>query len=381
MAVTARQLIDAFIDQITASVDEILDETNRLMGEAVPTMDITAHPELAATAEASSRASLDLLMDAFRNRAVPAAVPPEGIAETRMCARLGIPVSDLLDTYRIAHHQVWRLAIDVVERASPVPEVRAEALRVIAHSLYGYLGLASAVLPEVYASARSTRTHRLLASVRRVLEGVSSELEETGYDLRANHVGLVAWGADAGVMIDALTAAGGLAVMVEDETVWGWIAAGSGPDDIPVAAARLAIGEPARGLGGFRRTHIDAIRGQAVAARTGAPVTRYRDVALEWLALSDLGGARAFVDAELGLLAGGGARGARLRETVAAYLVAGQSRAAAAAALGVADRTVAYRLRTAEERLGRPVYTRSTELAIALRWATFLGPNLPESAT
>ncbi len=113
-----------------------------------------------------------------------------------------------------------------------------------------------------------------------------------------------------------------------------------------------------------------------MAVRTGAGTTHYADVAVEWLAMTDLAAARVFVDAELGPLLGGGVRGERLRETVAAYLASGQSQAATSAKLGIGDRTVAYRIHTAEERLGAPVYARATELAIALRWAALLEPEL-----
>ena len=52
-----------------------------------------------------------------------------------------------------------------------------------------------------------------------------------------------------------------------------------------------------------------------------------------------------------------------------AYFASGQNAAAAAAALGVHDRTVRYRVRSIEERLGRSILARREELGVALRLA------------
>ena len=70
---------------------------------------------------------------------------------------------------------------------------------------------------------------------------------------------------------------------------------------------------------------------------------------------------------ELHGLDGADARSGRLRETLRAYFASGQNASAAAALLGVHEHTVSYRLRTIEERLGRPVTARRAELETALR--------------
>jgi DNA-binding PucR family transcriptional regulator len=70
---------------------------------------------------------------------------------------------------------------------------------------------------------------------------------------------------------------------------------------------------------------------------------------------------------ELRGLDGADVRSVRLRGTLRAYFASGQNAAAAAAMLGVHEHTVGYRLRTIEERLGRPVTTRRAELEMALR--------------
>jgi hypothetical protein len=54
-------------------------------------------------------------------------------------------------------------------------------------------------------------------------------------------------------------------------------------------------------------------------------------------------------------------------QTLRAYFASAQNASAAAAMLGVHEHTVGYRLRTIEERLGRPVIARRAELETALR--------------
>ncbi|KAA0272886.1 MAG: hypothetical protein EDQ89_06655, partial [Acidobacteria bacterium] len=142
------------------------------------------------------------------------------------------------------------------------------------------------------------------------------------------------------------------------------------PERLPaVEDARISFGEPAAGVEGFRASHRQARDAHRVALRAGArgqPV-RYEDVALESLVGGDDARAGVFVARELRGIDGDDARSRRLRATLRAYFAAGQNASSAAAVLGVHEHTVAYRLRTIEEALGRPVTTRRAELETALR--------------
>lgn len=91
--------------------------------------------------------------------------------------------------------------------------------------------------------------------------------------------------------------------------------------------------------------------------------------------LADERAARAFVAAELGPL-GDGRDGTKLRETLVAYFACGFNASAAAAALGVNDRTVAYRLGGIEERLADRS-ARVAELQAAIRLERVLGAPPP----
>ena len=66
---------------------------------------------------------------------------------------------------------------------------------------------------------------------------------------------------------------------------------------------RVAIGEPARGIAGFRASHFEALQAQRIARLAGrreGSITRYHDIALRALATANLDQARAFVARELG---------------------------------------------------------------------------------
>jgi PucR C-terminal helix-turn-helix domain len=379
LVTSAAEIVASIVEALESRGAAVLDETHARMAEVVPALDIAAHPELAAVVEASSRASLEVMLAALRGGRPPTAMPPAALAEARVCAALGIPVGDLLQTYRRTHADTWEAAIEQVEAADARAEDRAEALRVFARVLYGYLDLASASLPEEHRRAAVTRAadagRRRLDAVRAVLSGGARELRGIAYDLRREHVALIAWGDAPEEALAAAASAPSLVVAVDDGLAWGWAGAAVGSDGLAdrlPGATSLALGEPGRGAGGFRSSHEQAARAQAVAARTGARVARYREVALEAFALAEPAEARGFVVAELGPLLGDDPHAPRLRETLAAYLASGQSAATAAARLRISDRTAAYRVRAAEERLGHPVHARAAEIAVALRWARLL---------
>jgi DNA-binding PucR family transcriptional regulator len=135
---------------------------------------------------------------------------------------------------------------------------------------------------------------------------------------------------------------------------------------------RVAIGEPACGIAGFRASHVEALQAQRIARMAGrraGSITRYLDIAVRALATADAEQARAFVVRELGPLASRDETTRRLAATVRTYLDENASRSRAARRLNIHENTVAYRLRQAEEILGRSVDKRTLELRIALALA------------
>jgi DNA-binding PucR family transcriptional regulator len=103
-----------------------------------------------------------------------------------------------------------------------------------------------------------------------------------------------------------------------------------------------------------------------LVAPEGGPLTRYRDVAVAALCTADGDHAAAFVSGVLGSLAANDEVTYRLAMTLAVYLRQNRSRTRAAARLAVHPNTVSYRVRQAEELLGRSASADSLDLQVAL---------------
>lgn len=131
-------------------------------------------------------------------------------------------------------------------------------------------------------------------------------------------------------------------------------------------AVRIAYGTLSEGPEGFRISHRQAAQADRVGAALSVPVTWYEDVALEAMALNDVAAARAFVREELHLLGDVDDPANVLVETLRAYFVNGENAVLTAQELDVHPRTVAYRLRSAEAKLGLECLRRG-EFAVALR--------------
>lgn len=332
-------------------------------------------------------------------------------AEVRAAAALGIPLGELLRVCRIGHHLLLDDAIAAAHAAIGDRDLLVAVVRATSDWLFSWFDWLTQRETAAYERERDllVRDHarRRGQLVRALLDGEAVGAGALGYPLDQRHLAVVAWGEHAERSLCELRDAlgGGLAlidVAGTGATAWGWLGgAAIGARELravrafrPPPGTWLAVGEPGDGAEGFRASHRQAqsayriARGApapagsasagGAAGRAGAappaPVTLHADVALLALTLQDPALARAFVARELGPLAVGDERVAVLRDTLAAYFAAGQNAASAAAALGVHNRTVLYRLRSIEERLGHPIAARREELAVALRLWGAVGP-------
>ena len=311
-------------------------------------------------------------------------VPASSAAEVRLSARRGTRLGAILLGYRISHRLLFEEAMAHVRVDGTDVDLHEAVLAATSTWLFAYFDFLTARMSEVYEGERELlvrdRERRKRARVRDLLEGRPVDAAALGYPVDADHLGLVAWGREPERALLSLGAATGrplLAVASTDSTAWGWLAApGLDADGMRAVAAlvdggrlRLAIGGGGAGEEGFRQTHREALETFRIAREGDARVTWYADIALLALTLHDRDAARAFVLRELGSLAEHNARNALLRETLSAYFATGQNATAAAAALGVHDRTARYRIKAIEERLGRSILERRDELGVALRLA------------
>jgi hypothetical protein len=225
----------------------------------------------------------------------------------------------------------------------------------------------------------SSPDERMAARVRALLSGELLEAADIDYEFDAWHLGAVAIGdcaADALREVAQSLDRRLLLVRSEDDAVWAWFGGRRPVDSDSLESTlrkvwpeqlSLALGEPARGLAGWRLTHRQAQAVLPVARRTGSGWEQYADAALLASVLQDDLLIGSLQERYLAPLEAGRDGGATLRATLRAFFSSDRNVSSAAALLGVNRHTVTNRLRTVEERIGRSLTTSGAEIEAALR--------------
>jgi PucR C-terminal helix-turn-helix domain len=373
---------DELVDALKARVDDTVAILMRRMREHYPDEAI-GDPVVEERIREFSVASILAEYEAFRAGALPETAPPTDAFGTRANAQLGIPLDWILTGFRVGHRCHWEAWMDLVERSVQDADARRELLNRGSKFFFDYVDRLSALLTEEYEREREQvqrkRAGQRTVLVHQLLNGAEHDSETIGWPLEHHHLGMLAWGETPDRTIEELGRALGRPVLVVESgmqgTRFGW-ASGAGPlgraeermvSSFKPSHGQLALGLEAAGADGFVLTNRQSRRAGWVAWSTDDPVTRFRDVALEALAVEDEDSARAFVAAEICGFDDHSARSQRLRETLRAYFSADQNAAAAAASLGVHQQTVANRIKAVEELLGSTVGARRGELELALR--------------
>ena len=387
MDATLEPTFHRLASRLVESVDDVVDAYFQRLTAEEPYWG-RQRPELFDTYRAITRASILAELECLRDGARPPDELPEADLEfARGAARIGAQPTDLGQAYRRGHACHWEAWFELVEGQGLDTKHRRALLAHGSDFFFAYATRLSHMTLEQYTRERdrmlSDREQRRVHLVHELLAGNDVDPTALGYDPAGSNLAFVAWGDGAPEAAQAAGAALARPLLVvgvlEDET-WGWLGGSAAPDtgqrlaraDLPEGAA-LAFGDDAAGTEGFVLSHEQARRAERAGRRSGRPITHYADVALESLAAADEDAARAFVARELAGLDGDDTRSTRLRETLRAWFAAGHNGAAAAATLGVHEQTVAQRLRTIEERTGRPVAARHAELETALRLRELLG--------
>ncbi|HWM63071.1 MAG TPA: helix-turn-helix domain-containing protein [Solirubrobacterales bacterium] len=323
----------------------------------------------------------------------PGPVPLELLAQARAAAQVGVPLETVLRRY-LAGHSVLD---DFLIRES---EAHGSMRR---NELQGLLRVQAALVDSVIAAIceeyrdeidRRSRTldRRRATCVERLLAGELLDASELSYDLDAHHLGAIAVGPQASPALRGLAGALDRRLLLihrDAGLTWAWLGGGqplAGELLERVVASRwpakhvLALGEPARGLDGWRLTHHQAAVVVPVARREGKAGVRYAHVALLAAALQDEVLRTSLRSIYLTPLAVDRDGGKILRETLNAYFAAARNVSSAAAALSVTRKTVNARLRVVEQRLGRPIHACAADLEIALRMQALLDSAATQTA-
>lgn len=363
--------------------------------------------------EASTVENISTVIHALRHDVDTATVeaPPSAVEYARRLAQRHVDVDALVRAYRLGQARFTRLFLE--ELAAQRGEAGLDAATTIraVEQIATYVDRVVMLVLGAYDRERAAWIHNrsavLAAQVHAVLEGSRVDLAGAeaalGYSLRQHHVGLVLWTTDRGLgreplhgfaeacasVAAAVDAVGELLIVARDEaTAWAWVPTRPGvADTIRAAVAlgeanasvRVAIGAPAGGADGFRRTHRQALAAHAVGLAGGADVPRvvtFDEVAPIAAMCADLESTQAWVVATLGALAADSERVRGLRETTRVFLAHRGSFAAAAEQLFLHRNTVQYRVRQAEELRGRPFIDRTLDVEVALLACRWLGASV-----
>lgn len=308
---------------------------------------------------------------------VPA--PVQLLAQARHAARSGVP----LDTVLRRHFAGYTLFGDFLTQAADECALSAcELQRAMRRMSRTFENLVAAVSEEYVREAEDrprTAAQRRASRVRMLLSGEPVDVSDLGYELDAWHLGAIATGPSAQAALRELATELDrrlLEVRPDGEMVWAWLGgrrALPSEDILGVARASwsddrlLALGEPGRGLEGWRLSHRQAREALSVARLGPQRQVSYAKVALLATMIQDEVLSASLPHIFLDPLATERDGGVALRQTLRAYFATERNVSSAAADLGVSRRTVSSRLHRVEERLGRPIHSCGAELEAALR--------------
>jgi DNA-binding PucR family transcriptional regulator len=332
--------------------------------------------------------------------------PAAAVDYARRLAQHGVPISALLRTYRLGQAAFQQVVLAEIGRANLDATTVAAAAETLSTVAFAYVDRISEQVVAAYQQERDdwmrNRTAARTARVRALLADTDAditEIEKTlNYRLDQPHVALVAWStsAPAGDRLariertvaqigqDQSSQRAPLTVLRDESTVWAWLPrANLGPVSMAAPedeAVRIALGDPAVGAQGFRRSHRQARQAQLVALTADIevqrPLTAWADVGSVALMCADRDALADWVQDTLGGLAVWDEPMTRLRETLSTFLATGGSFTSSGQILHMHKNTVQYRVRKAEEALGRPLNERRRDVELALQACAWLGVSV-----
>ncbi len=340
--------------------------------------------------------------------------PAAALEYARRRAQRGTPLTALLRAYRLGHACFSDWLLKELARQEDEAQMITAATLSMSKIVAGYVDQTSEEIVAAYTRERENwlwnRSAVRAARIRDLLSGRRMNMSATeatlGYRLRQYHVGLVCWAGDATVAAGSITrlehaishvavqaaCPGDPVFLPQDEcSAWAWLPLGT-RDTFDAATAitagadtgiHFAFGAAARGAAGFRLTHRQAVAAQAVALAAGPPAAQavaFSEVAPVAMMLGSPELLRAWVLTTLAGLAADDEHHARLRDTLLVFLQTGGSYKATAERLMLHKNTIQYRVRKAEESLGRSISGNQHDVELALRASHWLGSAVLQPA-
>jgi PucR C-terminal helix-turn-helix domain/GGDEF-like domain len=340
--------------------------------------------------------------------------PSAAVEYARRLAQRGVPVNALVRAYRLGQQFLLEAAFAESAARAVDADVRHPAHEHIVGFTFDYIDWISQQVAVVYEEERERwLADRSTVRTARVIELVSDDAPDDidaaeaaiGYRLRAWHMAAILWVDETGAQHDqlsqfnsavnmiakAIAIAPPLLIARDRASAWAWLTV---PQDYVVDAesigallvaadcadATLALGRPARGLAGFRQSHLDALDARRVATIAGIkrPVLSYAEPGLGIAALLAQTPARTreWVHATLGDLALDDENSRRLRDTLRVFLSHERSFTATADTMLMHKNSIKYRVASAEKMLGRSIAEDRQAIELALTVCHWLGRSI-----
>jgi len=392
-----RALVTSVASTVAQRLDAVTGNIQSVIEGAIPALQIEDSTTLL---QASIGENVGVALRTLADGSSPfaTAAPAAAVDYARRLAQQDVPATLLIRAYRVGQARFLHDCIEELLRQTPGDHLEALATQQMVATVSDYVDHIVEQVLTSYGDARDAwlrdRSAVLAMRIREVLRGERIDLSATeralDYRFDRCHQALVLWvdepGDDAHVRIRRVVAAAGavlgpgdipLVVPCDESSAWAWLPTDfslAGKADLEVAAkgepaVALAIGEPASGIDGFRRSHRQATSARMVALAAGAErahMTAFVDVAPIAMLCADLESTRDWIHETLGDLAIDSTRNEGLRDTARVFLETGGSYTATADRLLLHRNTAQYRVRKAEEVRGLPLREGRLDVELAL---------------
>ncbi|NLU65624.1 PucR family transcriptional regulator [Rhodococcus sp. HNM0563] len=380
--------------QSPEAIEQIIEDLTSSIGTDVPELarDIDIRRDL----HSAVRSQFHLVVAFGQTReteSFPAGEEARSLART--VARRGLELGVLTHLYHAVHNAMRRFVETVAgPRSTLPPEFRAELVVAMWDQTSELMSSLIKELSDTYTAEREEILRGAFSmrmqTIRRILDGGDLGTEDAtvrlNFPLHRWSTAFTLWSSDEDHQIDTASleplairlarSADPIDVLCHPagtRAVWVWMAsrveAELEIDPLQVPPGFLvALGQPGRGVSGFRQTHQEAQATQHVVmhSQRSHSVTRYREVEIVSMLSQRPQSMTVFVGRELAGILKHDETSGKLRRTLRALLSHAGNVEAAARELGVHKNTVRYRVQQIEQRLGRRLdkHAVSTELAL-----------------